>query len=162
MKQKVFIFLSLFMVLTTTIYGQQLSKHVTGYEIEGAGTGAQGTYVIKISVISKKNEVKTPMIAKCAVHGILFKGFSNKELRQSQKPLAGSPIVEQEHADFFNDFFADNGAFINYVQFVESSRSVVKLGKKEFQISVNVVVNKEQLRKDLEKAGVIKGLSTGF
>jgi len=37
----------------------------------------------------------------------------------------------------------------------------VKVGK-EYKIGVVVSVSKDQLRKDLEAAGIIKGLSSGF
>lgn len=138
------------------------AKGETGlnYEIEGAGTGAQGTYLVKVTVISKKNKVSDELIARCAVHGVLFRGFSNKELRQHQGPLAGSAAVEAQHADFFKDFFAENGIAKNYVSGT-GSRQVVKSGK-EYKISSIVTVNKEQLHKDLEKAGIIKGLNSGF
>jgi hypothetical protein len=38
---------------------------------------------------------------------------------------------------------------------------VIKIGK-EYKIGVIVSVQKDYLRKDLEAAGVIKGLSSGF
>ncbi len=38
---------------------------------------------------------------------------------------------------------------------------VLRVGK-EFKVGVVVSVMKDQLRKDLEAAGIIKGLSSGF
>lgn len=131
------------------------------YEIEGAGTGVQGTYLVKVTVISKKSKITEDLIARCAVHGVLFRGFSNKELRQHQKPLAGSAMAEAKHADFFKDFFKEKGIARNYAASVNSSRQVVKSGK-EYKISTIVTVNKEALHKDLETAGIIKGLNSGF
>ena len=131
------------------------------YEIEGAGTGTQGTYLVKVTVITKDKKIADELIARSAVHGVLFRGFSNKELRQHQRPLAGSAMVEAQHADFFKDFFAKNGMAKNYVAVVGGSRQVVKSGK-EYKISTIVTVNKEQLHRDLEKAGIIKGLNSGF
>ena len=131
------------------------------YEIEGAGTGAYGTYLVKVTVISKEKKIQDELIARCAVHGVLFRGFNNKELRQNQRPLAGSAMVEAQHADFFKDFFKEGGIAKNYVSAVNSSRQVVKSGKK-YRVSTIATVNKEQLHRDLEKAGIIKGLNTGF
>lgn len=131
------------------------------YEIEGAGTGSHGTYLVKVTVITKEKKIQDELIARCAVHGVLFRGFSNKELRQNQRPLAGSAMVEVQHADFFKDFFKEEGMAKNYVSAVNSSRQVVKSGKK-YRVSTVVTVNKEQLHRDLEKAGIIKGLNTGF
>lgn len=131
------------------------------YEIEGAGTGTQGTYLVKVTVFSKKSNINDELIARCAVHGVLFRGFNNKELRQKQNPLAGSAMAEAQHADFFKDFFSKNGLAKNYVSTVNSSRQVVKAGK-QYKISTIVTVNKEELHRDLEKAGIIKGLNSGF
>lgn len=131
------------------------------YELEGSGTGAQGTYLVKVSVLTKNNKISSAELGRCAVHGVLFRGFANKELRQSQKPLAGSPAVEAQHADFFDSFFQEGGAYKNYVGEVSGSRSVVKVGK-QYRVSSTVTVSKEQLRKDLEKEGVIRGLNSAF
>ena len=83
------------------------------YEIVGAGSGTQGTYLVKVYVVSKKNKPDLELLKKCAVHGVLFKGFTVTNSRVTQKPLAGSPLAEQEHTDFFEPFFADGGSYAN-------------------------------------------------
>lgn len=144
------------MVLSAKSKNESLS-----YEIEGAGTGVYGSYLVKVMVLTKNKNINDEEIARCAVHGVLFRGFSNKELRQSQRPLAGSPLVETQHADFFKEFFKEGGVAKNYVSSVTGSRQVIKSGK-QYKVSAIVTVNKEMLHKDLEKAGIIKGLNTGF
>lgn len=74
------------------------------YEIEGEGVGAQGTYLVKVTVIQKKSKLDADVIKKCAVHGVLFKGFSSQTSRTRQKPLAGSMVVEQQHQDYLMSF----------------------------------------------------------
>lgn len=131
------------------------------YQIEGTGkTAAQGAYLVNVTVTSKKNKIEDAEIAKCAVHGVLFRGFSAKGSLSAQKPLARSAAAEAEHADFFEPFFSGSQAAA-YANTVPGSRSVVKVGK-EYQITETVEVRKDQLRSDLQKAGVIKGLSSGF
>ena len=156
------LFLLLIIMLSSALVMSAMSKDEGfNYEIEGAGTGTQGTYLVKITVITKDKKIADEKIASCAVHGVLFRGFSNKELRQSQRPLAGSAMAESQHADFFKDFFKESGIAKNYVSSVSGSRQVTKSGK-EYKISTIVTVNKEQLHSDLEKAGIIKGLNSGF
>ncbi len=46
------------------------------YEIECVGTGADGTYLIKVWSYSKKANVAVEQVKKNAVHGIVFKGFN--------------------------------------------------------------------------------------
>lgn len=138
-----------------------LADEIPDYQIEGAGTGSQGTYLVRVSVLSKKSKILDNEVGRCAVHGVLFRGFANKEARQQQKPLAGSPMVEQQNVKFFEDFFKEDGVFVNYFQIVSGSRQVVKAGK-QYKVTATVTVAKDQLRKDLQDAGIIKGLNTGF
>jgi len=135
------------------------------YEIEAAGVGTQGSYLIKVWSYSKKPKVAIEQAKKNAVHGVVFKGFSGKPGIPGQRALASSPNIEQEKQEFFDEFFADNGKYMKYV--TESGDGSIaaedrlKAGK-EYKIGIVVSVNVDALRKDLEDAGVIKGLSSGF
>ena len=136
-----------------------MADKLPDYEIEGAGTGNQGTYLVRVSVLTRSSKVSDDEIGRCAIHGVLFRGFSSKENHQQQKPLAGSPMVEMQQKDFFENFFSST--YKNYFQMVSSSRQVVKVGK-QYKVSGVVTVAKDQLKKDLVAADVIKGLNTGF
>jgi len=133
------------------------------YEIECAGIGTAGTYLVKVWSYSKRPEVALEQAKKNALHGIIFKGFgTSNACRQAQKPMATSPTLEHEHAGFFKKFFKEGGAYMKYVATSEpSSRDVVKIGK-EYKVGIIVSVFKDNLRKELEAAGVLKGLNTGF
>ncbi len=131
------------------------------YEIIGAGTGVQGTYLVNVTVISKKKNPDDNLIKRVAVHGVLFKGFSSKEYRQMQKPLAGSASNEAQHADFYKGFFSESGNAANYASIIDGSRKVVKSGKK-YRITVTLSVNKDELRSYLESLGIMKNLNSGF
>lgn len=133
---------------------------VPEYEIAAADqTAAQGTYVVKVTVLSKKSNIDTDLLSRAAVHGVLFRGISGN--RTHQKPLAGSAATEAQHAEYFKNFFAPNGAARNYTHEIPGSRQVVKSGK-QYRISSTMVVQKDQLRRDLEQAGVIEGLNSIF
>lgn len=135
------------------------------YEIECAGVGSQGTYLIKSWSYSKKPNVALEQAKKNAVHGVVFKGFAGKQGVPGQKALASNPNIEQEKAEFFKDFFADNSKYMKYVN-VSGDGSVaagdrMKVGK-EYKVGVVVSVNVSALRTDLEQAGIIKSLGSGF
>lgn len=132
------------------------------YDIECAGTGGEGTYLVKVTVYaSGRNQVTDDMLRKGAVHGVIFRGFKGQEGCISQKALAKSPTVEQEKADFFSTFFEANGQYMTYALMVKGSIETVKVAK-EYATSAIVSVSKDLLRQDLEKAGIIRGLSSAF
>lgn len=136
------------------------------YEIECAGIGTTGSYLIKVWSYSKKANVAIEQAKKNAVHGVIFKGFAGTGTGCTQQaPLTNNPALEQEKEEFFSDFFADGG---KYMKFVSTSGDGaigagdrVKVGK-EYKVGVVVTVMKDMLRKDLEAAGIVKGLSSGF
>jgi hypothetical protein len=102
---------------------------------------------------------------KNAIHGIIFRGFSAKDRVEGKPALTNNPNLEMEKQEFFTDFFADGGKYMKFVN-VTGDGSVaaedrLKVGK-EYKIGVVVSINVGLLRKDLEAAAVIKGLSAGF
>lgn len=136
------------------------------YEIECAGIGADGSYLLKVWSYSKKPNIAITQAKKNAVHGVIFKGFSGGPRGcTTQRPLATNPNIEMEKQDFFIPFFDEGGKYMKFV--TESSDGNVaaedrmKVGK-EYKIGVIVSVSKDLLRQDLEAAGIIKGLSSGF
>ena len=145
--------------LTLVAFAKPLSLR---YDIECAGTGSQGTYLVKVWVYGGK--LKNPsseLIKQAAVHGVIFKGYAGKSGCAAQRPLAPSPGLEQEKDDFFNAFFNIDKAYSKYVTEVDGTTERVKVGK-QYKIGAVVSVSKDLLRKDLEAAGIIRGLSDGF
>lgn len=139
--------------------------HTFRYEIEPVSTGAQGTYMIKVWTYSKSPQVAINQAKKNAVHGVIFKGFAGKDRVQGQRPLARSSNLENEREDFFKPFFQRGGDYMRYVN-VTGDGSVraedrLRVGD-EYKIGVVVSVNVAQLRRDLEEAGVIESLGSGF
>jgi hypothetical protein len=131
------------------------------YDIECAGNGSQGTYLVKVWVYTKERKLNSDMLKKYAVHGIIFKGYAGKSNCVQQKPIAQTPALEQEKADFFNAFFNHDKAYLKYATEIDGSIERVKVGK-EYKYGAIISVSKDLLRQDLEKAGIIRGLSNGF
>ncbi|MDR3327948.1 MAG: hypothetical protein LBT04_07515 [Prevotellaceae bacterium] len=131
------------------------------YDIECVGNGAQSTYLVKVWVYGKASQITSDVLKKYAVHGVIFKGYSGRNGCTSQKPMAQSPVLEQERADFFDAFFNNDRSYAKYTTEVDGTTERVKVGK-EYKIAAVISVSKELLRQDLEKAGIIRGLSSGF
>lgn len=135
------------------------------YEVEVVQQGHEGAYLVKVWSYSKKPNVAIEQAKKNAVHGVIFKGVSGSGRVSGQGALTNNPNLEMEKQEFFDDFFADAGKYMKFVQ-VTGDGSVaaedrLKVGK-EYKIGVVLSINVEGLRKDLEAAGVIKSLSSGF
>ncbi len=137
------------------------------YEVQCMGVGVDGTKLLKVFSYSKKPSVATEQSKKNAVHAMIFQGAPGNSAAgcPTIKPLASSPSLEQEKADYFDDFFAEGGKYAKFVTLSNdgavAAEDRMKVGK-EYKIGVVVAVMYDQLRKDLEAAGIIKGLSSGF
>ena len=59
---------------------------------------------------------------------------------------------------FFDDI---KGEYMKYVSLTSAAHEVIRVGK-EYKVGVVVTVHKDALRKALENAGIVKGLSHGF
>jgi hypothetical protein len=134
------------------------------YEIEAQGIGTQGTKQIKVWCYSKDVLTAIAQAKKNAVHGLIFRGYAGKSGIPTEKPMTTNPNLEQEKMDFFKPFFANGGKYLKYVVDISETPAVgdvIKIGK-EYKVGIVVSVNVSELRKDLEAAGIIKSLNSGF
>ena len=129
------------------------------YDITGAGSGIEGTLLVKVFVYAKKN-VPDEELKRAAVHGVVFRGCTGNNSGATQPPMA-PPTVEEEHSTYCEAFFAIDGQCLHYASIVSGSYEKIKTGK-GYKYSAIVQVNKNLLRKDLEKAGIVRSLSSGF
>lgn len=137
------------------------------YEVQCVGVGNEGTKLIKVFSYSKKPTVAIEQSKKNAIHAMIFQGFNGNSGSgcPTQKPLTNNPALEQEKSEYFDQFFADGGKYMKFVSISGdgevAAEDRMKVGK-EYKIGVVVSVLYDLLRKDLEAAGIIKGLSSGF
>ena len=129
------------------------------YDIEAAGSGVQGTYLVRVWIYSKSGKISDEDIKKAAVHGVIFRGFNGGQGSPSQRPIATSTTLEEEKAEYFKTFFGF--AYLQYANIVSGSYQRVK-NHKDYKVGAIVQVNKDNLRRELEQAGIVKGLSNGF
>ncbi|MBR6121848.1 MAG: hypothetical protein IKQ05_05600 [Prevotella sp.] len=128
------------------------------YDITGAGSGTEGTVLVKVYVYAKS--VKDEDFKRAAVHGIVFRGCSGNASGAHQ-PAMALPTAETDNASFCESFFAADGQCQNFATIVAGSYDRVKT-QKGYKSGAILQINKAALRKELEKAGVVRTLSTGF
>ena len=154
---------------TFSAQAKKKEKYEFRYEIAPVGVGTQGSALIKVFSYAKKEKDALELAKPNAVHGVLFKGvaaLSNQYARvPAQKAMVTDVNAETTYADYFKDFFKDGGKYAKYVNFVNNGvpapGDIIKVGK-EYKIGVRVSVAKDALRKEMEAAGIVKALSSGF
>lgn len=159
MNIRLLIIFSLFLFVVGNISAKK--KETLRYDIVSAGSGTQGTYLVKVYVYSMSSSVSDSDIKHAAVHGVIFRGFNGTQGNPSQRPMAQSVTVEQEKSDYFNAFFGKEGAYLHFATVISGSYERIKTGK-EYKVGAVVQVNKDNLRRELEQSGIIKSLSNGF
>lgn len=146
------------------------------YDIECyGGTAKHGFKIVKIWSYSKEKSVATTQAKKNAVHGVIFKGYADvgRECRAS-RPLMNRDMTDKEYKDFFKNFFLDDGDFNRFVTYATDFKGIADVQKlvknkkekkdKFYQYKIGVVVSvaSDELRKHLEKEGIINSLAKGF
>lgn len=168
--------LCLFLFATSMIFGQSRRKKRQAlelkwnYEIICEGVGTNGDFLIKVFSFSDKRNLDIEIAKKNAVHGLIFKGItSTNRSCVTQPALVTDPNVQEQNKAYFNEFFSPGGKYGKFVTLTTggaigaNDRFVVKIGRKRYhKIGIMLSINKNALRKELEEAGIIKKLSSGF
>ena len=136
------------------------------YEIEAAGVGTEGTYLIKVWSYVNKNQSAQDLAKKNAVHGVIFKGFQDIEDIKGKDALVRESNGLTTHKEFFKEFFKDGGKYLKFVSLVNNGTigagDRLKISKKEYKIGLVISVDVKNLRYELEAAGIIRSLDSGF
>lgn len=153
--------------IVVSLLASAKDPEVTDVSVVGEGVGNGGRPVLTVTCAAKKaNKVTDADLARCAVRGVLFSGWTDKsntsefDASVNHPAVAGSPDAESAHADYFADFFA-SGEASKYVNVLPDTRKVVKSGK-VYHVSQSVTVNVPVLRQKLEKDNIIRSLRSGW
>ena len=164
MKQKVLILFltgSLFLLQTACKSASTFTSSYGLYEIECAGAASQGSQLVRVWVLGNDRDVNIDLIKRYAVHGVIFKGYAGGNGCTPQKPMVTNPAIEQQRDNFFSPFFNTDRAYNKYATQVGNTLERIQEGK-DYKIGAVISVSKDMLRRDLEAAGVLRGLSGGF
>lgn len=157
--------LLLLLCTVSAVFAQKKDKNdllEDQYEVQFVRTGLEGTILFKVFSYGKNEKVCLENAKRNAIKAVIFTGIPGSDL---QKPLATDPASVEVHKDYFNTFFQESGKYMQYVS-VSTDGSInandrMRVGKL-LKIGFVVSVQKASLRKELERAGVVKSLSHGF
>lgn len=150
----------LMIIIPLNLSARKKQNEALRYEIQAAGVGTEGTYLVKAYVLSKKGNVPDELIKEAAIRGVIFHGFAAGQGSPAQKPMASAEVEQEKHV-FFDDFFS-SGAHLGYANIIPGSYERSKTASGDYRIGATVQVQKTELRRHLEQAGIIRGLNTGF
>lgn len=173
--------LSMLILSSVSGYSQKKSKKEIAleklskiYEIKCEGVGSEGVYIVKVFSYSINRFLAIEEAKKNAIRGIIFRGVPPGERGCVAQPaLVKESNSEEQNKDYFDAFFSEGGKYSKFIDLttegaVKAEDRFVLKGKafglrgKVYKIGVVVSVNKSLLRKELEDAGIIKKLSSGF
>lgn len=164
-----FIGLIILLMLSVSAFGQSRKQRkmagylIGNYEVECMGTGMDGTQLIKVWGFGKKPDVAAYQAKKNAVHAVMFKGINGGKPGCMTRPLITSPGVQVQHSEYFETFFANGGHYLNFVsQTGDGSIDRIKISRKQYKVGIVVSVRHAALRRELETAGIINKLGSGF
>ena len=146
------------LLFATIVAAMAKGEKMPQYDITGAGSGTEGTILVKVYVYGTK--VGDEQLKRAAVHGVVFRGCSGNE-SGARQPAMAPATAETDNAAFCSEFFASDGPCQNFASVIAGSYDRVKT-KKGYKSGAILQVDKTSLRKELEKAGIVRTLSSGF
>lgn len=131
------------------------------YSCQVIGVGTTGTKYFFVSGNGKGTEAAIWQAQMNAIHAVLFKEIPGTSTADPVPSIYGAAAPKPEHEDFFDEFFAPNGLYLNFIANQgeqPKGKDVVNMGKGYYQVKLNVQVNYDQLRKHLIEQKIIQGL----
>lgn len=136
------------------------------YEVSTIAVGVDGTKLVKVWGYGKKAEDAIRHAKELGVACALFRGFpagSNGSAAPTPAIISnhGEPAL---HQDYFDQFFAPGGQYLQYVNVSTDGTTTdrVKVNKKTYKVGVVLSISYDELRKEMERQGIAKGLNSGF
>lgn len=127
------------------------------YDIQCLGVEGDGSQTLVTWGEGKNKKDAEEQAMKNAVYDVIFKGIHAGSSECNQVPLVNTPNARQKFEDFFNNFFADGGPYLNYVSLADQRRG--SKDKEQYQYgekrSVTVRVLRPQLKEKLKSEGII-------
>lgn len=86
------------------------------YKTECLGNDLDGTQIVKAWGSGKKRAEAIDQAMKNAVNDVLFKGITEGVNGCEMRPIVSEVNARQKYASYFNSFFTDGGAYLNFVE----------------------------------------------
>lgn len=152
------------LIITIVAISCKPSEKVSGnytYKTECMGVELDGSQTLKAWGNGRNRFDAVDQAKKNAVRDVLFKGIIEGKPDCNIKPVLFEVNVQENHEDYFNIFFADQGEYKNYVS-VRDERIGQKLdrdrkrGRESVTNGIVVRVLRSELKQKMIKDGILK------
>ena len=127
------------------------------YEVQHIAS-SEGTETLKVYSYAKTEKEGLEQGKLNAIRAIIFKGIPGADF---QKPLVAEVGAEEKYKSYFNEFLKPGGKYLKFIALSSNSIEVFKSDEMQ-KVGVTVTIQKDNLRKELEAANIIKTLTNGF
>ncbi len=139
--KKINILLALIMLFTSVIItscGTHLNKQRQSsgsypHESSCLGVEQDGSQTLKVSGNGRNRTDAVEQAKKNGVRDVLFKGIRAGSSECNMKPVVSEVNAQEKYEDYFNKFFADGGAYTNFIS-----------GKDGSDLHIEVIQNREK------------------
>lgn len=154
-------FLFMMAVSIALLSGCGTSSTVSYYDYKAQVIHAEldGSYVIRACGKGRNAAQAMAQAQKAAVYEVVFNGVSaSSPATQHLKPLLLEVNAQEKYQDYFNDFFADGGAYTEFytIQSKRLASSNFRRNRQMVQCLTNVNINVPALKKRLKEDNIIK------
>ncbi|HNP47340.1 MAG TPA: hypothetical protein PKL85_00820 [Bacteroidia bacterium] len=138
--------ISILFAFAVLVFSCDPQKKIAGnysYETECLGVEMDGSQTLKAWGTGNTNEDAIEQAKKNAVRDVLFKGIRNGKPDCEVRAVLTEVNAQENHATYFNNFFADGGPYKNYVNIkdgTDTQKMMMDGDKKGSNVQYGVIV----------------------
>ncbi len=170
MKSKVF-FLTIVAVLIFFGCASRRERQILysssyNYEIQPAGVGQDGTKALKVWGYGRSPEDAVKTAKRNAIAASIFQGIPAGPGVGRTPAIVTEHNADVKHAEYFDEFFKVGGRYLSFITLSTdgppSGRDRVRIERNYYKVGVYVQIMHDNLRRELENAGIARRLDHGF
>lgn len=136
------------------------------YEIQPAGVGQDGTKAVKVWGYGRSPEDAVRAAKRNAIAASIFQGIPAGTGVGRTPAIVTDHNADVKHADYFDEFFKTGGRYLSFIALPTdgppAGRDRVRIERNYYKVGVYVQIMHDNLRRELENAGIARRLDHGF
>ena len=136
------------------------------YEIQPAGVGQDGTKAVKVWGYGRSPEDAVKAAKRNAIAAIIFQGIPAGPGVGRTPAIVTEHNAEEKYAGYFDEFFKTGGRYLSFIALSTdgppSGQDRLRIERNYYKVGVNVQIMHDNLRRELENAGIARRLDHGF